>query len=225
MSVLHNIDSKVFAQRWVKGRLPESTTTTTSSATAAAESQLSVDQQRKRFECSCFNKLLHMCYEEIKITRKNQDRANRMMKGLLVSSSSKSNDKNNNNNNNNTNDIFLPSLIDEDRNVNKNFSKIYGALLCKDASRSSSIIVTSTTQTPINVVVRNIKLLITPPRLPLPDFTAVKAQPKLSSRKKNKKRTTTTTVVKKNGNRKRKLYSDSSSSSSDSLSSSSLSSS
>ena len=37
LSVLHNIDSKVFAQMLVKGRLPEPTTTTaTSSATAAA---------------------------------------------------------------------------------------------------------------------------------------------------------------------------------------------
>ena len=124
LSVLYNIDSKVFSKRLVKGKLPE-------------PSQLTADQQRKQFDYGRFTKLFHMCYEEIKITRKNQERANRMLKGVLASTLSSSSLK--------SNDICLPSLIDQDKAVIKNFSKRFGYLLSKEAA-SHTVVVSSTTQ-------------------------------------------------------------------------------
>ena len=141
LSVLHNIDSKVFIQRLVKGKLPE-------------PSQLTADQQRKQFDYGRFTKLFHMCYEEIKITRKNQERANRMLKGVLASTLSSSSLK--------SNDICLPSLNDQDREVIKNFSKRYGDLLRKEADLQT-VVASSTTQTSINNAIRSIKHLITSP--------------------------------------------------------------
>ena len=147
-----------------------------------------------------------MCYEEIQITRKNQERANRMLKGVLASTLSSSSLK--------SNYICLPSLIDQDRAVIKNFSMRFGYLLSKEAA-SRTVVASSTTQTSINYAIRNIKHLITPPSLPLPKI-ALKVPPP-----QPKKKTSNNNNI-KNTNGKRKLvYSSSSSDSSLSSSSSS----
>ena len=75
-----------------------------------------------------------------------------MMKGMLVSLSKTSTTDSSNSN------ICLPSLIESDRHIIKNFAKRYGVLLSPAALRSTAV---TSTQTNINVAIANLKQQIT----------------------------------------------------------------
>ena len=112
----YNIDIVVFTQRLVKG-LTETTTT-------KQEQQ----QTAVVFDVEKFFLLYQICYEHIQTSRKNREKARKMMKGMIVSKHTTNNKEG-----------VIPDLNGDDQKEIKAFAKQYGPLMGQQQQQSTKL--------------------------------------------------------------------------------------